>query len=53
MPKYSAGFVRKVQLGRNGQAERENLSPVLASMVSVVKLRAHLSEVDLRSFTCT
>lgn len=47
MPKYSAGFLRKVR------KEGGNLSPVLASMVSVVKLRAHLSEVDLRSFTCT
>ena len=37
MPKYSAGFLQKVQLDGNGQAERGNLSPVLASMVSVVK----------------
>ena len=37
MPKYLAGFLRKVKLDRNRQAERGNLSPVLASMVSVVK----------------
>ena len=37
VPRYLAGFLRKVKLDRNRQAERGNLSPVLASMVSVVK----------------
>lgn len=49
MPKYLAGFLRKVKLDRNRQAERGNLSPVLASMVSVVKFEC----TSIRGrFTC-